>query len=113
MNQGVRSAVDRYNIDNVAQRLWVAGVVPGRDTRKLKVGNQPNPNPRVLERKDGDTYDTSWLAAINSGADWVFINSFNDWYQGTQIEPSVSYGITYFHQTSKWSWQYKTGTALR
>jgi hypothetical protein len=113
VNQGVRSAVDRYNIDNIAQRLWIAGVVPGRDTRNLKVGNQPNPNPRVLERNDVDTYNTSWGAAINSGADWIFINSFNDWYQGTHIERSKSYGNKYSAITTVWSRQYKTGIEAR
>jgi hypothetical protein len=31
-----------------------------------------------------------WRAALGSGADNVTITSFNEWHEGTQIEPAVA-----------------------
>jgi len=43
---------------------------------------------RVKPRRDGATYDAMWSAAIRSGADGVTITSYNEWHEGTQIEPA-------------------------
>ncbi len=43
---------------------------------------------RVKSRHDGATYDGMWSAAIRSGADGVTITSYNEWHEGTQIEPA-------------------------
>jgi glycoprotein endo-alpha-1,2-mannosidase len=43
---------------------------------------------RVKPRRDGATYDAMWRAAIHSGADGVTITSYNEWHEGTQIEPA-------------------------
>jgi glycoprotein endo-alpha-1,2-mannosidase len=45
-------------------------------------------DPRRLPRRDGATYDAMWLAAIGAGADRVTITSYNEWHEGTQIEPA-------------------------
>jgi glycoprotein endo-alpha-1,2-mannosidase len=43
---------------------------------------------RVLDRRGGRTYDSMWRAATHSGADFVTITSYNEWNEGTQIEPA-------------------------
>ena len=43
---------------------------------------------RVKPRRDGATYDAMWRAAIRSSADGVTITSYNEWHEGTQIEPA-------------------------
>jgi hypothetical protein len=43
---------------------------------------------RVKPRRDGATYDSMWRAAIQSAADGVTITSYNEWHEGTQIEPA-------------------------
>ncbi len=43
---------------------------------------------RVKLRRDGATYDGMWRSAIRSGADAVTITSYNEWHEGTQIEPA-------------------------
>jgi glycoprotein endo-alpha-1,2-mannosidase len=43
---------------------------------------------RVKPRLDGGTYDSMWRAANNAGADIVTITSYNEWGEGTQIEPA-------------------------
>ena len=39
-------------------------------------------------RANGVTYDTMWRAALAAGADFVTITSYNEWGEGTQIEPA-------------------------
>jgi Glycosyl hydrolase family 99 len=43
---------------------------------------------RVKPRLDGSTYDSMWRAAESAGADLVTITSYNEWGEGTQIEPA-------------------------
>jgi hypothetical protein len=56
-------------------------------------------DPKVKPRSQGKTYDSMWQAAIAAGADRVTITSYNEWGEGTQIEPAVpgyvAAGITY------------------
>ena len=43
---------------------------------------------RVKPRLFGETYDSMWNAALRAGADLVTITSYNEWGEGTQIEPA-------------------------
>jgi glycoprotein endo-alpha-1,2-mannosidase len=43
---------------------------------------------RTKSRRDGATYDAMWRAALGSSADGVTITSYNEWHEGTQIEPA-------------------------
>ena len=43
---------------------------------------------RVLDRRGGKTYDSMWRAATRAGSDVATITSFNEWNEGTQIEPA-------------------------
>ena len=43
---------------------------------------------RVKPRLFGETYDSMWKAALHAGADLVTITSYNEWGEGTQIEPA-------------------------
>jgi hypothetical protein len=43
---------------------------------------------RVKLRLAGGTYDSMWRAANDAGADIVTITSYNEWSEGTQIEPA-------------------------
>jgi hypothetical protein len=42
----------------------------------------------VKGRLYGETYDSMWNAALHAGADMVTITSYNEWGEGTQIEPA-------------------------
>jgi hypothetical protein len=42
----------------------------------------------VKDRLLGATYDSMWSAALRAGADLVTITSYNEWGEGTQIEPA-------------------------
>lgn len=45
-------------------------------------------DPRVKPRLDGATYDAMWRAALHANADLITITSYNEWHEGTQIEPA-------------------------
>jgi hypothetical protein len=64
--------------------LCAPSVGPGYDARR------GSGDPVVKPRRNGATYDSMWKAAIASGADRVTITSYNEWHEGTQIEPASS-----------------------
>jgi glycoprotein endo-alpha-1,2-mannosidase len=45
-------------------------------------------DPRTKPRRRGKTYDSMWRAALRAHADEVTITSYNEWNEGTQIEPA-------------------------
>jgi glycoprotein endo-alpha-1,2-mannosidase len=50
--------------------------------------SRATPDHRVRSRRAGKTYDTMWRAAIAAKPDRVTITSYNEWHEGTQIEPA-------------------------
>jgi hypothetical protein len=87
-----------------AHKYWVATVMPGyNDTRTGRS------NAFARDREGGAYYERSWQAAINSGPEWIVITSFNEWPEGSYIEPSVAHGDHYLNLTTKWSSQFKAG----
>jgi glycoprotein endo-alpha-1,2-mannosidase len=62
--------------------LCAPSVGPGYDAR-LATGD-----PLVRTRSDGASYDRMWRRAIRARADLVTITSYNEWQEGTQIEPA-------------------------
>jgi glycoprotein endo-alpha-1,2-mannosidase len=45
-------------------------------------------DPRTRSRRAGARYDSMWRRALESGAPVVTITSYNEWHEGTQIEPA-------------------------
>jgi glycoprotein endo-alpha-1,2-mannosidase len=64
--------------------LCAPSVGPGYDARR------GSGDPVVKLRRNGATYDSMWKMAIRAGADRVTITSYNEWHEGTQIEPASS-----------------------
>jgi hypothetical protein len=62
--------------------LCAPSVGPGYDARLA------TPDPVVRRRLHGATYDRMWRAAVRAKADVVTITSYNEWQEGTQIEPA-------------------------
>jgi len=62
--------------------LCAPSVGPGYEAR------QATGDVRVKPRLFGATYDSMWRAAARAGADLVTITSYNEWGEGTQIEPA-------------------------
>jgi hypothetical protein len=51
-----------------------------------------------------------WRTATDTGADWVVITSWNEWWENTQVEPSERYGRAYLEQTKVWAHAFKAST---
>ena len=94
--------VRKYNLNQGTAKLWVATVMPGYDDRKIRPVNG-----FLRTRDGGDYYTQCWQAAIDSRPHWVIINSFNEWPEGSAIEPSQSYGNLYLDLTREWSARFK------
>ncbi len=61
----------------------------------------------IVDRKDGETYEQYWQDAISSNATGVLITSWNEWHEGTELEPSRQYGFGYVDITGIWTAEYK------
>nr|WTB09980.1 glycoside hydrolase family 99 protein [Streptomyces antimycoticus] len=70
--------------------VWAPSIGPGYIDDRAVPGN----TTPTLEREDGATYDLEWnnaLSPANGGPPtWVSITSFNEWHEGSQIEPAAS-----------------------
>lgn len=78
---------------HAAGRIYVGAAVPGYDDRVIR---QPG---RLLSRSNGDVLRRMFAGATAAGADWVSVTSWNEWHEGTEIEPSLEYGDSYLTLT--------------
>ncbi len=69
-------------------RIRCATVIPGYDDTKL---GRPGLRPTTA-RHDGATLRVLWEAALASPADWILVTSFNEWHEGSEVEPSLEHG---------------------
>ena len=67
---------------HAAGLLCAPSVGPGYDARLATRHHVVRP------RNDGRTYDRMWKTALRAGADIVTLTSYNEWQEGTQIEPA-------------------------
>ena len=77
-------------------------IIPGYDDRNT--GRRP-PRP-VTPRWDDETYRTLWRAAIAARPDYVLITSWNEWHEGSEIEPSFEYGTVFLNDTAAFAKQF-------
>jgi hypothetical protein len=84
-------------------KLWLATISPGWDDLRsicqadVRVANTPH----RLNRADGAVYEASFQAAMASQPDWLIVSSFNEWVEGSYIEPGVQYGDQYLQMTGE------------
>ena len=87
-----------------AFKYWVSTAMPGWDD--TRTGRS---SAYVRSRADSEYYRQSFNGATTSGADWVIITSFNEWVEGTQIEPSAIYGDFYLNRTRDLANAFRSG----
>ena len=86
-------------VDMAGDKIVCATIIPGYDDHKL---GRKEPRP-ITARHDGQTYRAMWEQAIAVNPDWVLITSFNEWHEGSEIEPSVPDGDTYLKLTKEYA----------
>lgn len=104
VNQKFAGRVANARQSSGAARFWVATVMPGYDDTRVRPGSG-----FARARDNGAYYAQSWAAAIASQPSWVVITSFNEWPEGSYIEPSVAFGDSYLSMTAQYSQQFKAG----
>ncbi len=82
-------------------KLSCLTIIPGYDDTKIRT---PGIN---AERMDGSTYRILWKEAIAADPDWVLITSWNEWHEGSEIEPSYEYGNKYLTLTGTYAEHFK------
>jgi hypothetical protein len=98
-----KEAADAMHAEN---KIFAATVVPGFDHDKVRWGS----GQRLIEpRRDGGYYIDSWDTALSCDPDWIFVTSWNEWYEASQIEPSVEYGHDYITLTRQQVRRFKKG----
>jgi hypothetical protein len=100
--------------------LCAPSVGPGFDATRA------TPMTDIVDRRNGSRYDHMWQSVLGAGADVIGITSYNEWHEGTQIEPAraatgyASYegawGLTgvraqraYLDHTRYWIGRYRSG----
>lgn len=78
-------------------RISCVTVIPGYDDTKIR---KPGLN---AARQDGQTYRVLWEEAMRAQPDWVLITSFNEWHEGSEIEPSWEDGDKYLKLTAEFA----------
>jgi hypothetical protein len=60
-----------------------------------------------LDRLGGETYAGYWDAVEEIGPHSVLITSWNEWHEGTEIEPSREHSFDYINMTKGFIEEYK------
>ena len=82
-----RTAYPKW-VATAGRRISCVTVIPGYDDTKL---NRPAPRP-TTSRHEGQTYRVLWEEALAAQPDWILITSWNEWHEGSEIEPSRENG---------------------
>lgn len=97
---------DGVNIARAADKISTITVIPGYDDKKIR-----KPGLKV-DRFDGKLYQLQWENAISANPDWILITSFNEWHEGSEIEPSLQYGEKYINLTNRFSKIFKDAKTI-
>ena len=71
-------------------------IIPGFDNTKSSPANVK------ADRCAGQIYRSLWEDALKTKPDWILISSWNEWLEGTEIEPSLELGDTYLQITAEY-----------
>jgi len=84
------------------RRISTITLIPGYDDTKIR-----KPGLRV-ERYEGQLYRCQWEEAIKADPHWILITSWNEWHEGSEIEPSAEYGEEYLKITADLAARFKS-----
>lgn len=90
-------------VETAGDRISCVTIIPGYDDSKL---GRPEPRP-ITDRHEGQTYRVLWEEAIAARPDWILTTSWNEWHEGSEIEPSVENGRRELETTSEFAPQFR------
>ncbi|MGW5851254.1 glycoside hydrolase family 71 protein [Streptomyces sp. NPDC055254] len=110
-----------YGFSEWGSRSYVGQDSTTRDVRRAhgmgKIWMQPvsiqdaRPNQGIYDEAGNTaTLRATWTHAIDDGADWVQLTTWNDYSESTQFAPSLHNGHTYLDLTSYYLTRFKTGS---
>ncbi len=79
-------------------KLWLATASPG-----FNGTNDGKDEFPVVARDNGTTFIKGWEIAQDSNPDGIIVGTWNEFYEGTSIEPATSYGTSYLQLTAQLS----------
>jgi hypothetical protein len=85
-----------------ANKPFIGTVMPGYNDLKVRGGH-------ARDRANGDYYRGTWQTVIDRNAAAVVLTSWNEFFEGSHIEPSEQYGDLYLRLTKEWSDKYHSG----
>ncbi|MGW7115443.1 glycoside hydrolase family 71 protein [Streptomyces xanthophaeus] len=110
-----------YGFSEWGSRSYVGQDSSTRDVRRAhglgKIWMQPvsvqdaRPNQGIYDEAGNTaTLRSTWTRAIDDGADWVQLTTWNDYSEGSQFAPSQHNGYAYLDLTSYYLTKFKTGS---
>jgi glycoprotein endo-alpha-1,2-mannosidase len=84
-----------------AGKISAITVIPGYEDTKIR---KPG---LAVNRYGGELYRAQWEEAIKADPHWVLITSFNEWHEGSEIEPSMEYEGRYLYLTGEYAEHFK------
>jgi glycoprotein endo-alpha-1,2-mannosidase len=72
--------------------IFIPCVGPGYIDTRIRPWN----GKTTKNRENGKYYEEMYANAVNTEPDFIGITSFNEWHEGTQIEPAVPNSIPSF-----------------
>ncbi len=75
------------------QKVFAATLLPGYDDTVIRTPGI------VVERENGRFYQMQWEVVAETNPPWVLVTSWNEWHEGSEIEPSTEYGNRYLQLT--------------
>jgi hypothetical protein len=87
----------------------IGTVYHGFDDRALGGGNWGQGPARVLEPQDGKVFEKTSQNIIQnwSRIPWTIAVTWDDWHEGTEMEPSLQYGFKRFFDLMRFAAEYK------
>jgi hypothetical protein len=73
--------------------FFALATLPGYDDRSVRFPGS------VIPRRSGEHYDMTWRVVLEQEPDWVLICSWNEWAEGSNIEPDREHSKFYLEKT--------------
>lgn len=95
------------NVTHQRGGVWMATAMPGWDNTYTQQSER-----YIRDREDGGFFRETFAGAAASNPDLILITSWNEWAEGSYVEPSVKYGDFYLTLMGQLIGEYKSSGAV-